>query len=495
MSRSTAILGRLENMSDWLSPLVVKEVRQMVRGREFHYSFSISLVVALATAFYGAAVASQSDGTTGSGTFAALMACLTLLGLFVVPVAAFSALRTERMEQTLELVTVTALSPRRVVIGKLMAQAVKLVTLFAALAPFMAMSFLLGGIDFFTILISLGVLFLWSLWAASAFLFLSTLFKSRAMSGVVFGAAGIVMLIVLTFGRAAFFGLRFGVGVTSSPGSGSFWWGLAMVMTGCVATTVNFVLLAENRLTVPTQNRSTALRIGFFAQFLLIVAWAYSHVSSLATTRANAAEALVVLGGLHLAIVALFAVSEDLRVPRRVLQQIQQPGRWRWLRAPFMPGGGRGAAYVLVQFALLTAAVAGLDASASTITWCLALGAYICFFSGVPAYVWRRLRPNRDVTFHLRVAILVLLAFTTVLPDILYFTIGGAEVFDLDFGRRHLLNPFRTLANWSTVEASGWMVLPMLIGFAGLMAYIGLMRMGAIGAAATSEPQRVLALD
>ena len=32
--------------------------------------------------------------------------------------------------------------------GKLMAQAVKLLTLFAALAPFIAMSFLLGGIDF-----------------------------------------------------------------------------------------------------------------------------------------------------------------------------------------------------------------------------------------------------------------------------------------------------------------------------------------------------------
>src|SRR4051812_33427848 len=194
----------LEDKSDWLSPIVVKEVRQIVRSREFAFSFGASLVAALAVAFYGAASA-LAGATSGGATFVALMVCLTLLGMLVVPIGAFSALRTERLEQTLELVTVTALSPRRVVAGKLMAQAVKLVTLFAAMAPFIAMSFLLGGVDFFTILLSLLVLFVWSLWASAAFLFLSTLFKSRAMSGVVYGAAGIVLLVVLTLGRVSFF--------------------------------------------------------------------------------------------------------------------------------------------------------------------------------------------------------------------------------------------------------------------------------------------------
>ena len=73
MSRAAALLDWLEDKSDWLSPIVVKEVRQTVRGREFHYSFGLSLVVALAIAFYGAAAADGSDGTTGAGTFTALM--------------------------------------------------------------------------------------------------------------------------------------------------------------------------------------------------------------------------------------------------------------------------------------------------------------------------------------------------------------------------------------------------------------------------------------
>ena len=206
------------------------------------------------------------------------MGCLAFLGLVVVPLGAFSALRNERMEQTLELITLTALSPRRVVIGKLLAQGVKLATLFAAMAPFIAMSFLLGGIDFVTILVSLLVLFMWSLWACAACLFLSSLLKSRAMSGLVFGGVG-DRAVRLVFGL----GPRACSSLHRAPAAGSAsasaardrrsWWVLAIMTTFCLATMVNLVLLAENRLSLPTENRVTPLRVGFLVQFLLIVAW------------------------------------------------------------------------------------------------------------------------------------------------------------------------------------------------------------------------------
>ena len=61
--------------SDWLSPIVVKEVRQVVRGREFNYSFFASLVAGLAVAFFGAADALTGNGTAGRWTFIALMGC------------------------------------------------------------------------------------------------------------------------------------------------------------------------------------------------------------------------------------------------------------------------------------------------------------------------------------------------------------------------------------------------------------------------------------
>jgi hypothetical protein len=117
VSWSRALLERLERASDRLSPIVVKEVRQLTRGREFHYSFNAALLVGLAVAFFGAADALTGNGTSGRWTFSALMGASALLGLVVVPLGAFNALRNERLEQTLELITLTALSPRRVVIG------------------------------------------------------------------------------------------------------------------------------------------------------------------------------------------------------------------------------------------------------------------------------------------------------------------------------------------------------------------------------------------
>src|SRR3970040_1239000 len=100
---------RLDDWSARLSPILVKEVRQMVRGREFNYSFGLSLVVGLVVAFLAVAEAVTTIGVAGQQAFVALMVCLALLGLVVIPLGAFSALRSERVEQTLDLITQTPL--------------------------------------------------------------------------------------------------------------------------------------------------------------------------------------------------------------------------------------------------------------------------------------------------------------------------------------------------------------------------------------------------
>lgn len=479
MNGTWPFLRWLDDKSDWLSPIAVKEVRQIVRAREFNYAFAASLVAALAIAFFGAADALTGRGTTGSWTFMSLMVCLALLGLVVVPTGAFSALRNERMEQTLELITVTALSPRRVVVGKLLAQAVKLITLFAALAPFIAMSFLLGGVDFVTILLSLGIVFMWSLWTAAAFLFLSTLLKSRAQSSVAFGAAAVLMLVILGASRVPFFLMRGGPGLMlGGPTRSTLWWTLAIMSSACVVTMMNLILLAENRLSVATGNRVTPLRIGFLVQFFLIVGWTLSFITGPPRTQADAVSALGAIGGLHLALVAMFTVTEDLVVPRRALWEMQRPSSWGWIRALFYPGGGRGAAYVLTQMMILLAVASLFRPDPTRLRWFVAMCGYICFFTGVPAFLYRRMRPASDAALKLRVAVLLLLPLSMILPDLLYYVFGQPAVLDLSYGRRHLVNPMRTLANWSLVESNGWSVVPFVMGLTGLVAYLGLMLLG-----------------
>jgi hypothetical protein len=477
-SRVSTLLRRLDEVSDRLSPIVVKEVRQIVRGREFNYSFMVSLVVGLLVAFFGAANGSAGSGTTGQSVFTALTACLALLGIGIVPFGAFSALRNERLEQTMDLITVTSLSARKVIIGKLLAQAVKLATLFAGMAPFVATSFLLGGIDFVSIVVSLAIVFLVSLWVCAAALLVSSLAKTRGVSGALLAGGAFVLLLFfggvnivnrILFGFARSGGVSIGFG---TPSGAQGWWALAIVVTLGAMSLVNLVLLAENRLSSPVENKSTALRVGFFLQFIAIIGvfTAVAHWSSLP----RAVEPLAVFGLLHLTIVAAFTVTEEFSVSRRVLRRIQAPSRWSPLWTILWPGGGRGAAYVLVQMVLLIVAVRSL--STRDVGWVVAACGYICFFTGAPAVLFRWARP-RIRTFYIRVAILVLLSASLVIPDVLYYIVAQQDTFSLEYSNRHLFNPIRTIANWRLVEMGSLYLVPAIVGVMGVLAYATLMAM------------------
>jgi hypothetical protein len=481
-SRLSTLLRRLDDASDRVSPMVVKEVRQIVRGREFNYSFMVSLIVGLLVAFFGAANASAAGGTTGQSVFTALTACLTLLGMVVVPFGAFSALRNERLEQTMDLITVTSLSTRKVIVGKLLAQGVKLSTLFAGMAPFIATSFLLGGIDFVSIIVTLAVVFLASLWVCAAALVVSSASKARSIAAGLL-AAGPLLFILFVGGTQilplVLFGLTGSGGRAFRTGLGvsivnEGWWAIGMLMTVGAISIVNLVLLAENRLSSPVENKATGLRIGFLVQFLaiivLIAAAAYFN-----PTVTRASEPIAVLCLLQLFIVAAFTVTEAFPVSRRVQIQMQTTW-WRFTRVIFGPGGGRGAAYVLLQMAVLLVVVWQMKTRPADFNWVLAACGYVCFFTGVPAVALRVVRPRMS-SFRLRVAILVLFSASLVLPDVVYYLLAPADGFSLAFGTRHLLNPLRALANWHLVEGTGLLLIPQILGTVGLAAYATLVLM------------------
>ena len=109
----------------------------------------------------------------------------------------------------------------------------------------------------------------------------------------------------------------------------------------------------------------------------------------------------------------------------------------------------------------------------------LAICAYICFFTGVPTLAFRLARPAAAAALQLRVALLLLLPASMTLPDIYYYLAVQPAVFDLAYGRRHLVNPLRTLANWRLVESSGWTSAPFILGAFGVLAYVALIRIGA----------------
>jgi hypothetical protein len=476
------LAAKLDNWSDRLNPMVVKEVRQMVRGREFNYSFGLALVAGLVVAFVGLASAGDITGGAGRPIFTALMVCLTMLGLVVVPLGAFNALRTERSDQTLDLITQTSLTPRRIVLGKLLTQGVKLVILFAGLSPFVAMSFLLGGVDLLTILVGLAILFLWSMWVCAVCLFVSAAATSRAVSGILFAVMTVGFFVLA--GRFAYlWAPMLGMGPTFYPaGRASLGWALAGTTLFCFISMANFVLLAENRLSHPVEDRSTALRVGFFIQFLFIVVCTVGPFLAGAAgyTASDALRSLGVLGGLHLALVSIFSTTEDMVLSRRVIRNIKPSLSRPWF-AVFRPGGGRATAWILTQMVIILgigAWLAAVSTLSSDFRWLLAICGYVCFFTGVPACAGRMIFKARVKTPHLRVATLVFIPLVMLSADLIQYFLKSKTIFGNDFSIFHVLSPFRTLSSWRGVENLGWDLHVFAMGVIGLLSYVLLIRMG-----------------
>jgi hypothetical protein len=465
-------LRRLSAASDLLSPIVVKEVRQMVRGRDFAWSFAGSLLAGISIAFIGSAGALAGNTSAGRSTYAWLFSWLAVAGLALIPTSAFSALRNERVEQTFDLMMLTSMSPRRVVTGKLLAQVIRMATLFAAVAPFIAMSFLLGGIDFATIAVSVGMLFAASLLMSAVGLFLSTLMSSRTMSGLVYVGVGLIALLIVNLTRSFY---MFGYYRPYAPTSGPSWsWTLGLALTLIAAAVVNLVLLADNRLALATANRVTPLRVGFFVQFLVIIGAGAAYLFEPQNIRLDVVHPLGVAAGLHLAVVAMFVVSEDVQVTPSVWQRVRA-SRWGHpLLAIFRPGAAFGALYVLVQMALLLGVAYMLGANDLQYRWLLVSCGYICLFSAVPVLLMRAVHAG-STALQRRTGILIALVLAMVLPDVIHYLFWQPDVLNLSFGRRHIINPLRTIANWGTVEASGWLSGPMLLALLGFGSFVGLM--------------------
>jgi len=106
---------------DSINPILIKETRQALKSRQFVVTFSLLLFAALAWTIAGSLLLMPqiyflpSAPTMLTGYYIVLAVPM----LLVVPLAAYRSLEGEIDDGTLELLSVTSLSPRQIVMGKL----------------------------------------------------------------------------------------------------------------------------------------------------------------------------------------------------------------------------------------------------------------------------------------------------------------------------------------------------------------------------------------
>jgi len=121
--------------------------------------------------------------------------------IMVVPGIAAPSIVGERERQTFQILQVTQMTPRQLVIGKLLASMSFALVLLAAVAPVAAIPLLFGGTRLTDVVAALGMLFLTAVMLAS----ISTWLSSRARSTR--GAVAMSYLLAFTIAFLTFVGL------------------------------------------------------------------------------------------------------------------------------------------------------------------------------------------------------------------------------------------------------------------------------------------------
>ena len=371
------------DFADWLSPMLVKELRQGMRSRIFVTAFYLTQLLMILSTVFSLLAAATAEGAPGNILGFLNWLFWFMIGvplLFVMPLLGFGALHAEMKARTLELVFLTRLSAWRIVSGKWAALMAETLLLVCSILPYVILRYFLGGVD---ILEDLQGLFF--LLVVSSLLTATTLAMSPYESKLVRAlfVLGLIFvfqsLIGLLFAWAAF------SGAGGSSGSSMAVWQAYVVLLAFVPAYILLALeFAASRIAPPAENH--AIRKRLIGIYLLLIVPLLGYI-------VPNARGLYGISLLLLAVVIVDGLAEpieSLRAVRRPFADLGATGRA--LSPFFSPGWGSASWYVLLVAGLGGVAMysqSRLDDAIEVLEYVSYLGALI-----FPAALIRLIRPS-----------------------------------------------------------------------------------------------------
>ncbi len=348
--RFEALLSRL---SDRLNPILVKEARQSLRSRQFTGTFFLMLAAGwvwsiLGLAILGPDVAYSADGPS---MFYAYYVVLAFPLLIVGPYSAFYSLSAERQDRTYELVSITALNARQILSGKLCGVVLQMTVYLSAIFPCLAFTYLLRGLDIFTILLTVVYTCFMALGAAVLGLLLATLSPPRQRQ------IGLGLLFLVMLAGGFIINLTWIFSLIASQGalieSAGFWQvNLAWLVFYINGFALVF-LAARSQLTTVSQNRSTDLRIALVVTQMSMLGWA---AWGQLVGGGNTIFAFIFLSVLLWYFAGIFMTGEPQILSPRVKRDLPQSLLGRVFLTWFAPGPGTGYMFVIANMITMTLA-------------------------------------------------------------------------------------------------------------------------------------------
>jgi hypothetical protein len=415
----------LENASDWLNPILVKETRQALKSRQFIITFLLMLIAAWLISVFGTLMAGDSleFGSVGRSLFTSYFVVLAMAIFVVVPYSAFRGLLNERDQTTLELLNITSLSPRQLVWGKLWSAMAQVFIFYSAIAPFIAFTSMLQGFDVALVAFVLVISLVITLCLTMLTLMLAAIPQNKQlqglMTGLIFG--GLLFVISMIFSTVPWLLMQ-----TISFDETEFWVKTGSFLIAGLSFFFLFTQIATAHLTFDADNRSTGIRVACSLQFFLywLVIWGSQYLLGRSLVSGDK-EFLVTMCMLYVAVSGFFAATEPDFVSRRVRRGVPKTTLLRLLAVPYLPGGHRGFVFLLLHLALIPVFLESLEPGTFLGSrwegwWTITFLLYVVIYVGLGSAFGRALRrvSSEVRPTHVRVIIFVLLAMGLIVPSL-----------------------------------------------------------------------------
>ncbi len=476
-----AIESAIERLGERLNPILVKEARQSLKSKQFVVTFSLLLLAGWVWSLLGVILLSPGVYYAPGGRFmlSGYFIILTIPVLIIVPFSAFRSLAAEREDGTFELLSITALSSRQIVTGKLGSAVLQMLVYYSALAPCIAFTYLLRGIDIVTIVFLLFWTLVASLLLSTVGLAVATVTRARHWQVLLSVLLLVQLCIVTIFWTTTFVALITEAGATPFDNA-DFWFAMAAIMTFCISHAVMFVFIAAAQISFASDNRSTKLRIMLLVQQTLWIGWMIffwirvDHTAML--------YIMVSVAAIYWAFAGACLTGEAAILSPRVKRSLPQSFLGRMCFTWFNPGSGTGYVFAVVNLTtlvLVTVAVGVTAELGNLVTvrgnrdWVYFMtltAAYVIGYLGVGRLMVLLLRQLGRVTMLLAFLINLFLAVIGVAFP-LFFQAWIEGTFRISYSTLQLTNWFWTLEEVADGNVLAFSNVPYIIYFSSALIF------------------------
>ncbi|NOY43200.1 MAG: hypothetical protein GXP26_15375 [Planctomycetes bacterium] len=458
----------LEAAVDRVNPIMVKETRQALKSRQFVLTFFLVLIACWITSFAVVAIVGPevyyvAEGPTMLSFYFGILAFPLML---IVPYTAFRSLAVEQEDNTYELLSISALSTRQIITGKLGSAVVQMLVYLSAVSPCIAFTFLLRGVDTLTVALLLFYFMLTSLGLSMMALLAGTAARARY--------AQVILSVVLVLIFAYFLAGAIASSTMFILESYRFirdpwFWIVNLAFLTAYATTFALVhSAAAAHIAFNSENRSSPMRWTMLVQQACFLGW---------VTVMLMAEGLRIFGDAAMFTLTVSAAywyamgavltSEWPYLSRRVQRSLPKSTLGEVFLTWLNPGPGTGYMFCIANFSFVAilawALMFAMATSSGTTTsffteqfYVVVCWSYLVIFLGAGKLLIGLARRFIYVSLTAGVLLHVLLMLTAIgLPQILDY-LAHPQQFRVEYSLLHISNPFWTLSLLANQSPSGF---------------------------------------